>query len=526
VFRLFTTKSNLLLILSFYSLGVSAQLDGINNVDFDDLEFINQQESIYIKSDSITYEDVLICALKGSKYITHTEQANLLKKVNNFIDQDLSFVKKSKNLKKSCNKINLKLREEFFKVPKEGGYFSDLINYGEYNTVVAVMLYSYVYEKLNIPFNWLADDNSLYIKPYPNKLELVFSMLPDFTYEGSLSIEDKKLFVSSLQDIMVIPDDEYLNYTVEELYEKYEDDNKTYTAKDLLAINYLLLSYYYQNLEDYYLAYQAIKKGFYLRPKNWYRPFVYQFGYGYLEEDEMKSKTSLEILSELKHYNNHILDVERVLPFLSSFYENHHNSDKEFYYTQMDKFLKAWPNEDTSKRLLQSYTLMDKSKDLYLEGKIHDSYVAVKKAYELGNKTDEDKMRLYNSFINAANLKSLGEATSDLQNLFTKYPDLVENQHFLVAKCNLLLITASEFISRNQYELAEQYINQFEKAFQGITGDLMPMSENLVRSYGRLAVFHYSTDNESKALDLINRALEIDPTNTNLLGKKRMIMNN
>jgi hypothetical protein len=74
--------------------------------------------------------------------------------------------------------------------------------------------------------------------------------------------------------------------------------------------------------------------------------------------------------------------------------------------------------------------------------------------------------------------------------------------------------------------LAEQYINQFEKAFQGITGDLMPMSENLVRSYGRLAVFHYSTDNESKALDLINRALEIDPTNTNLLGKKRMIMNN
>jgi hypothetical protein len=121
VFRLFTTKSNLLLILSFYSLGVSAQLNGINNVDFDDLEFINQQESIYIKSDSIAYEDVLICALKGSKYISNTEQANLLKKVNNFIDQELSFVRKSKNIKKSCNKINLKLREEFLRFLKKEG---------------------------------------------------------------------------------------------------------------------------------------------------------------------------------------------------------------------------------------------------------------------------------------------------------------------------------------------------------------------------------------------------------------------
>ena len=99
----------------------------------------------------------------------------------------------------------------------------------------------------------------------------------------------------------------------------------------------------------------------------------------------------------------------------------------------------------------------------------------------------------------------------------------MSNPYFRTLRQNLVLVEASDKIDRNKYSEAESLLKRFEKLEKEDNGNLKPEAVNIIKTYGRLAIFYFSTNNEAKALEMIEKALSIYPEDRDLLRKKSMI---
>ncbi|NOY50047.1 MAG: hypothetical protein GXO88_05745, partial [Chlorobi bacterium] len=148
----------------------------------------------------------------------------------------------------------------------EKAYFASMFSNGEYQCVTSSMLYSLVFEELDIPYEIEFLPNHVYLKAYPNTSDiLVETTNPNkgvFIYDHNF----KKNFIEYLRSNKLISKDEYANKSIDDLFIEYYLKTEKADKKQLVAAQYTNLGL--EQLSDNQISKSLnnMLKAYYLNP--------------------------------------------------------------------------------------------------------------------------------------------------------------------------------------------------------------------------------------------------------------------
>jgi hypothetical protein len=427
---------------------------------------------------------------------------------------------KAKKQAKSLLKIQQKINTKYFKAYRDDALISDALFAGEFNCITNALINAYLLEKAEVSFVIEGDGTCYYLKPISDNNHLTFGI------EGleQTPIKGNKTFYSNFAEMLlglkVVSNEEYLTSTPEDIYKEYNDEPKYLDAKALLAVHHILVADQKAIAEQYNEAYNQTKIANMLYPSYSTQTFLLSYGGMAIDKQERYTLQGVHMLSELHRFNN------RYIPhnvFVNQGVEMYDELDKSTF-KQAYNVLLDLNLHDSTVGQIDWYIADQTSLGFYNRAFLDSAYMYAKIAYDNSPKNLENQNLFYNRFITTFTRKSMSILENEAKTLFSDYPEFMGNPYFRTLRQNLVLIEASNKIDRNKYSEAEALLDKFEKMESSEdNGDLKPEAVNIVKTYGRLAIFYYSTNNETQALNMIEKGLSIYPEDQDLLRKKSMI---
>ena len=513
-------KKTLLTTLSLFLFSVAfCQTAHITHTKIENINFKNDTQKKLFTQEVMTYDQALTEALAAGDISSKVEQERLIRSLEKFAINVIRPMYRTRKHTKSLIKIQQKINAKYFKVYSDAALINDALFTGEFNCVTNAIINAYILEKAGVTFTIEGDGTCYYLKPTSGNPEPIFGV------DGleQTPIAGNKTFYNDYTEMMlglqVITNEEYLTSTPRSIYEEYNDEPEYMDAKALLAIYHILIADYKTTLKEYEEAYNHSKMANFLYPSYSTQTFTLLYGAAAIDNQESYTLAGLDMLSELHNFNN------RYIPhhvFVSQGIRMYNELDKETFRTAYSQLINL-QLQDSTIREIDWYVADHTALYFYNNALLDSAYIYAKVAYNNSPQDLENQNLFYNRFIGTYTRKSISNLENEALLLFSAYPEFMSNPYFRTLRQNLILIEASNKIDKNNYSEAESLIERFEKLEKEDNGDLKPEAVNIVKSYGRLAIFYFSTNNEKKALKMLEKALSIYPENRDLLRKQSMI---
>lgn len=135
----------------------------------------------------------------------------------------------SKKINKKIKLAYSTVHSKFLKKYNTNEYYPMIFRLGNYNCVSASMIYSLVYDQLNIPYKVMASSDHVYLIANPGENSIVVETTNP-TFEKAIFNGDyKRQYVYYLKNSKMISEDEYKNKSIDEIFE--EKFNRVREAK-------------------------------------------------------------------------------------------------------------------------------------------------------------------------------------------------------------------------------------------------------------------------------------------------------
>lgn len=512
--------SILLLLVSTTLLG-SAQVAKISHPTIDDVSIKSETLKKYITSSDFKYADIIHASLLIGDFASEAESKLMVSSLDKFIEKEIRPTYNPKKAKKSLAKVKQKINAKYFKAYLPGTILQDALATGEFTCISHATINAYILAKLDIPFVVEADGNCFFVTANLDE-DIPFGIegLEMEQIEGNTSFYND--FAEMISGLGVITDEQLLTSTSTEIFEKYYDEPKYMSAKNMLAMHSVLAANLAISTGDFDDGYNLFKLSDILYPT--YSTLVMVINSGSLALDDQDFSTDLgtTIISEIYRYNDMYFNHDYLVASAISMHKE--MKPKEFN-RQFDK-LGSMNLPDSTIHRIEWYLNDVKSWDFFNRALLDSAYHYARIAYQKSPRELEQQRLYFNRFIGVYGKKEIETVSIEAQSLFAEFPELQSNPYFYTLKKNLTLVDAAAQIDQNEYAQALKILKVYENMNTVETGDLQPEESNIIRSYGRLAIFYFSTNDENKALELINKALEEYPESRDLLYKKRMIESN
>lgn len=511
-------------LISSPSYGQSIQFEDVNLAD---LLFSTDKEKDQITQELFSYHDAFLYALSLGESISPTEPKSILAGLDKFMNDELKPHINHRKEERTIKTINEKVNEKYLKVFKETALMSDVLVYGEYNCVTQATLFAYIFKTLEIPFELKIGSRCTFVMPYPDKLNV--EMAPEgYSSVTANSTAEERDYIALLRNGKYITDDEYLKSNITELYQKYRTDkNNKVAAKELLALNYLLLASSQALSFDYSAAYNSSKIASFLFPGKNVQTLVLIYGSSFVNNQKYTDEKGILALNELARYNPNLISHEDLISESYRLYTNQVeiNKDMETYDVLLNQFVKI-PMADSTERMILAISYDYKASTEYQLGNLTKGYAIAKKSFEYSTKNLEFQMLFFNRFIATYEDSDYETTSTELSELFDHFPILKSNSYFGMVQQNLALMQAAIHLDNRKYNDALDAMQAFEVLYSRKKDELKPEEGNIISSYGKFAVLYFSKGQKQDALKMVNRALEIWPSSTTLQQTKRMILAN
>jgi len=520
-------KISLAMLFLFVCTQVLGQSGAESLTTYDQLSFLSSKEKeMFNNYKSLNYSDILHLTLVIDGEDSPELSVALLKKVESFIDQNQA-VKQIKNPKKQINKLSLALKNQLFKVYTPITRVFDNLSSGEYNSLTYSIITASILEQLDIPFEVIGNNATIYIVTYPQTDKQILSSTIGESFIADVdNLEYQNRFIEALRDHKIIHDDEFLKSTKTELFKKYYIDFNTYDRYKLLSSYYLIQALLKTSFSEFDLAYELGKKGAFLIPTPDNKILRNSLGYDYLNNQNYKDLNAAYAFCEIYKYNPALISLEEIsqvgYEIANTYLEE---SDELEHFSNLFDVLLANIGSDSAKKEIQQvyyFSLATRAESL---GELDSLYYYAYKLYNISSKSLYEQNQLFTSWQILVQSKSIDEVEASFYDLLTDYPELISNPYFQQVDQNLILVKAKNAIDEHRYAQALDFLAYFEQKFSKKTGQLLPSEEYIVLTFGRLAIYYFSVNNNKKALEIIERGLAIYPNNYDLMRKKKMILN-
>lgn len=233
----------------------------------------------------------------------------------------------SKNYKKLGKKLFKEVHEKFFRQYILNPSFNQIFEEGIYNCATASALYAVLLEELKIPYVIKATETHVFIIIDAEEEPI---LLESTDPVNGLEKVNKGAYVKMLKSMKIISEEDAANYSNDELYTRYANqDEQSISFKELVGVLYMNSAIKAYREQDFENGSKLIQKGLTLRPTEMNRHLRIMGLCGLLVEVNYEDTTTLYPIIELLNYD--LFKTELINSALSAFRQHCNNYLREEY---------------------------------------------------------------------------------------------------------------------------------------------------------------------------------------------------
>jgi hypothetical protein len=493
-------------------------------ISFDELHFHSNFEEVAFKNLETSSNFDLIFAVNSN--ITKEKTNAYKKQLANFFQVLEKKKVRKKKLKKAAKIIFETTHEYFFKKYEEYAEFHQIFKDGTFNCVTASAIYALTLEHFDIPYEIRELPTHVYIVAAPKTEHIILESTDPI--DGLYTI-DKTKYVKMLTKMKLISEAEIRQNSVDDLYEKYaNEEEKVINFRELAGDLYYNASLQSLELEFYPKTLDLINKSLYLYdvPNAKYIKIAVQlqladeaniedykslkYVFDLLEYEEYQEVTS----DNIESYNYQITKQYLIDDFDESAYWERHHYILRFINS------KEFPELHEQIQLLHFKQM---SYSNYLRGQKEASKNYVDSSYQIAPNDLTIQNVIAEQVIKGFQYASIQEVENNLDENIKKYPFLSERVEVL----NLFFMLSSDKVSRaflnDEETVGFAALNDFEKEFEKSTQVEDKTKEMAIgNAYGAIHSYYLRKMKSETAKEWLEKGLKKAPNSTELLRKKKL----
>lgn len=423
-----------------------------------------------------------------------------------------SIVKSPYIQKMSTKKVTKKVRKSFMYVHKkylqkysDVEFLPSLFQNGSYNCVTSSILYSMLFDELDIPCKVVETVGHVYLVANPGPKSIVVETTNPKLDKPEVIESYKRLYVGQLRTNKIIGENEFKSKSVAELFE--ENTKKVWPAEfdNLIGFQYYNLALVQFSEKKIKESYESFQKAYFFHQSEKVGSVMYNLLLQQINKCKFEQVSDIDYIAYLTRYNELSFDLIDDA-FLNIIDYHLQFTDRQAFCDSISKRLISKVNDaEMAKELCFNYNL--KMGKHFRSNQYIDNALAIKQNHKETNELFaayiEDELK------NIFNYKELLEQI----NLFKKKYDYNFAQQILKEQELIAhLEQAYDFLKYNYIEDGEKYLKVFEES---TTSPIDTDNHNLIRSvetaYRTLAIFYFYHKDKKMAINTINRGLKYVP---------------
>ncbi len=478
-------------------------------VVYSDLKFHSDFEKNVFNNFVINKTDTFNLFLAIDKNIKKNEALKYNKIYASIYDE---LNKKKIGTKKLNKKIRLTyaiVHDRFLSRYNNDEYFPVIFQTGIYNCVSASMLYSLVFDKLNIPFKVKVTSNHVYLVANPGPNSIVIETTNPGFEKIIFTGEFKQQYVNYLRESKLISELDYRNKSVEEIFEEKFNEVEDAEFCNLPGIQYYnkALSKLYNNENKE--AYELGQKAYFFYPDQRVKIILYYLLLEQINKCSFSKVTDIDYIAQLSRFEN--INSEIICGMLNNLisYNLQFTDKEEFCDSLFTRLVARITDEQIRKEVSFVYYMrMSYHYQIHNSDKI-DYYI--ENALRLkSNHRDANEIFKYNLQRKLDQISDDKILLDTLEYFMNKY-----NYEFIVPvlkeyELMVYLNNVIEFLNNNKIKTGEKYLLLFEK------NCVHPVETRRLRmavesAYRGMAAYYFYRYNKTKAMEFVERGLKYVP---------------
>lgn len=431
-----------------------------------------------------------------------------------------------KSTKKQAKAVYETVHERYFQLYELENAFIDIFTNGRYNCVSATAVYAMIFEELGIPYQIIEEPSHVYIIGWPKTDNIVIEGTDPQNGYYKVSSRFKERYVQSLIDGKILNPSAFLGMDAIEIYDKIlGSERKEISLSQLVGIQYGNYGAFAIDQGDYETALENLQKASWFYPKSVYAVLENAARSIYLEAPE--TVVDDRFVSEMIVWSNDTLNKLQVMSISSCFARI---AEQELYNTTDWSNYERWNNHllanITDSTLLKELGFVyhyEFGRIAFQNAKYDRAIVQLDSAFNYQPDNSDLKTLFAASLAGSfASMSSHLEMLALVEKHEERHEEFAEEVNMQSLKSELFLRIAYEAFLDKDYARGMKWVEKFEANYD--KGSAALLEGSLVGAvYSEAMGIQFVRGNRQTAKALVERGLKYDPSNIELMNRKRMM---
>ncbi|MDA3823786.1 MAG: hypothetical protein PF450_14410 [Bacteroidales bacterium] len=417
----------------------------------------------------------------------------------------------SKKINKKIKLTSEIIQSHFIKLYSDSDYFASLILDGKYNFLTKCMVYSLIFDQMEIPYKVMASATDVYLVANPGPSSIVIETANPNAEIHSFTPDEKKQKIKVLKNSSDINEEELVNKSFEEIFAAQFDEVTELSPTALPGIQYYFKAKVLFDASNYKEANEELKKAHVFFPDKQVDYLMSSSLQILLENSTFEDPKDMDMLSQFAGING--TDKQIVLEIFQNILkdqlkkdDNHEHCDV-LYESLVTGIEDSGLIEEISFKY--NYLMSLHYKDSFEAEKYFKGAMELRNSYQELEETM--KVHFYNYFREI--YKQPKKLYSEVTRVRTDMNyECIQDELDYFEMLALLQLAESSLKSEKSAE-AEGYLDKYESLYKTKHFDEL-MQEMLISSYRSLAVKLYYDGKKTKAKEIVDRGLKYVPDNS------------
>lgn len=494
-------------------------------VSFEDLKFYSYFEEMAFYNFTRGSEDVLMlfAAIDPDVNTNIYEgfKKDLKRELESIDNRKFQRVGEEKKISIIYDHVNAQVLTHY----REKILFPHIFVNGTFNCLTASAYYGLMMDSLGIEYDFRETYDHVHPVAFPRTMQIKIETTDPVAGVEYYDQKLKRKFVDYLLEKKIMSRDEYYSNSIEELFNRYFLPESSIGLLELAGLHYMNDALYKYDSEDYYAAFEQIKKAYYLYPSDRMRMLFQFILNGAMGETDFLKIEEAEFLVYLSRLPDDEINVEQIsLGFLYLTERLLFNSSRTDYYDELFRYLQKNMRDGLVKDEISFQYYFHRGKSKIIHYKFREALDLFLKAYELNAHNLELQSLIVTALANTFDNTPAPQLVENIELYAAEMPVLSENGMFISLQMMSYLILIEQLFDFEEIDSALMYLDKFETLFNR-SPEIDIDYELVGDAYSAAAVYYFKNYQKEKAVDFLERGLEIAPENYELRYRLKSIRN-
>ncbi len=400
--------------------------------------------------------------------------------------------------------------------------FGDLFRYGKYNYQTAAAIYSFIFDRVGIPYEIRERPAYIYMIAYPEDRRIMLEIAPPDLQTFMLGYETRNNFVEFMHSTGVIDEQTFKNTSARNLFETHYFAGYGFNLKEIVGMLYLNSALLCIEQDDPRNAYSQFEKAFLLYPSYKTQYLLIAQLYAFLQHMDYHKTGDLEYLVKAAGLIGYGIEPELISAYLVDIIHTilAEEGDEETILRIREYLGRHLPGARASE--FEFHYLYEYGRQNFLEADYSAALDCLEAAFRVFPEDENNQNLLVAALAGYAGIASPALVLDRIEEYDTAYTELESEDVLTYVKAKTFLEVFGESFELQNRESGEKYMRLFEDLID--RNPYLDIDPNLLgRSYSSAAIYYYRSGMIGRSREVLLKGLGYAPENTDLKLKLNSI---